>query len=260
MRPSARALFLCVVAVLRTHAALDPCAGLAEAIDVSSYFKKLLSRRLTFALLGAHDGVSNDYAYSLAVEHGWSGVALEPHPTHHAKAVALYREARLDVHVLRSAVCAKDVKTLPFYYVDTAGLPFPWWVAQISSLSEQHVLNHNYLLNRAPKSCAAAELPDTCLRDKILERIRTTRVSCSFTHHLARRYAPNLLISDVEGLDDEIVRSWLEIQRPKYIVAEIKNLADHRPFLRSLQRSGYCVQHDGHDAYAVLKEKGSWSH
>jgi len=116
-----------------------------------------------------------------------------------------------------------------------------WWVKQISSLSKQHVLNHNRLLDRAPTSCGSAGLPDTCLRNKLVERLEVTQVPCAFTQDLARQYAPELLISDVEGIDDQIVGSWLVMQKPKYIIAEIKNLVRVDEFLDDLRDLGYCV-------------------
>lgn len=245
---------LCVVlavGVRGDEGPIRPCRALRDADSPASLFVKLLSRRLTFALLGAHDGVANDHAYRLAVKHRWSGVALEPHEAHHARAAATYRASGLRVDVIRAAACTSRVESLPFYSVNTDDLPFPWWVKQISSLSEQHVLSHNRLLDRAPTSCGDAGLPDTCLRDKIIERLEETRVPCAFTHDLARRYAPDLLISDVEGMDDVMVTSWLEAQRPRYIVAEIKNLVDPEAFLRRLVSSGYCVRDDAHDVYAI---------
>ena len=79
------------------------------------------------------------------------------------------------------------------------------------------------------------------------------RVPCEFTHKLALRYRPDLLISDVEGMDDEIIASWLEVQKPKYIIAETKNLKVPIEFLDLLVKHGYCVRDDGHDAYAIIR-------
>ena len=231
---------------------LKPCQALKETSDASLLFTRILSRKLTFALLGAHDGVANDHAYKLAVKHRWSGVAVEAHVQHFRSARDAYRLSGLDVDVLNAAVCAIDRVNLPFFYVDTSNLPFPWWVKQISSLSKQHILNHNRLLDRAPTSCGNAGLPDTCLRNKIVERLRVIQVPCAFAHSLAKKYQPELLISDVEGVDDQMVGSWLEVQKPKYIIAEIKNLAKPREFLNFLEAQGYCVRDDNHDAYAIL--------
>lgn len=232
---------------------VSPCRALIETAKPSSLFAKLLSRNLKFALLGAHDGVANDHAYKLAIKHRWSGVALEPHPLHHESASAAYRASGLNVDVIQAAACVTDEMSLPLYHVDTSGLPFPWWVRQISSLDKQHVLDHNRLLDRAPKSCGNAGLPETCLRDKIKERLRVTEVPCVFTHKLARTYDPELLITDVEGLDDQTVASWLQIHSPKYILSETKNLSPPRvrEFVRLLQTNGYCARDDGHDVYAI---------
>lgn len=232
---------------------LKPCQALMETSDVSLLFTRILSRKLTFALLGAHDGLANDHAYKLAVKHRWSGVALEPHARHYRSARDAYSLSGLDVDVLNAAACTTDEENLPFFYVDTSNLPFPWWVRQISSLSKQHILNHNYLLDRAPSSCGNAGLPDTCLRNKIVERLKVSQVPCAFTHSLAMQYQPELLISDVEGVDDQMVSSWLEVQKPKYIIAETKNLAKPREFLNFLKAEGYCVRDDEHDAYAILE-------
>jgi hypothetical protein len=247
-------LFMFVTHAYENEKPLKPCQALQETSNLSSLFVRLLSRRLTFALLGAHDGVANDHAYKLAVRHRWSGVALEPHFLHYNTALKTYRAAELDVDVIHSAACTERVEGLPFYYINTDGLPFPWWVKQISSLSKQHVLNHNRLLYRAPTSCGSAGLPDTCLRNKLVERLEVTQVPCAFTQDLARQYAPELLISDVEGIDDQIVGSWLVVQKPKYIIAEIKNLVRVDEFLDDLRDLGYCVRDDKHDVYAILND------
>jgi hypothetical protein len=63
-----------------------------------------------------------------------------------------------------------------------------------------------------------------------------------------------LLISDVEGIDDQIVGSWLAVQKPKYIIAEIKNLVRVDEFLDDLRDLGYCVRDDKHDVYAILND------
>ena len=181
-------LFMFVTHAYENEKPLKPCQALQETSHLSSLFVRLLSRRLTFALLGAHDGVANDHAYKLAVRHRWSGVALEPHFLHYNTALKTYRAAELDVDVIHSAACTERAE------------------------------------------------------------------GCVFTQDLARQYAPDLLISDVEGIDDQIVGSWLAVQKPKYIIAEIKNLVRVDEFLDELRDLGYCVRDDKHDVYAILND------
>jgi FkbM family methyltransferase len=168
---------------------------------------------LTFAKIGAHDGVSEDPCTDILLANPrWKGVLVEPLPTFAEKLRATYQDPER-FRIERVAIGDKE-GTATFYYVDAEArkhLPdLPYWFDQLASLSRDHIVNH--------------------LNGVLEPFIRETTVSVrTLESLLSALNVPNLdfLHVDTEGHDLRVLSSLdLASHRPRLIFVEHKNLSD----------------------------------
>ena len=198
-----------------------------------------IHRPVTFVQIGANDGVHDDPIRSPVRSRGWTGVLVEADPEHFARLAETYADCP-SVTLLNAAV--GNGGEMEFHYVDSTATELPDWARGIGSLLKPTVLKH------------AAECPT--LPQHVRSRVIVT---ISINSVLERIAAPaiDLLVTDVEGYDAELIRQIDFARRaPRCVYYESRHLerADHDRLLRQLIAHGYQVSPGPIDSVAIRPE------
>lgn len=198
-----------------------------------------------FVNVGACDGVHADPIYPFAIEHGWSGLAVEPVPY-------VFAELETNYAALPGVTCLHamigEPGTQTFWYVRDGSRSAPWLIRAIGSSSRQRVLDSIARVRMVMKAQAdagrdeqtsyaaptvLAEVPSRgpvtphegpLLSDDVEDFVDSVEVEsipfneCMDRHDVARI---DLLNIDAEGFDYEIIRS-IDMERfcPSVLVLE----------------------------------------
>lgn len=179
-----------------------------------------------FVNIGANDGVSNDPIWPLARRHGWSGLAVEPHPDTFAKLQANYA----DMAGVTCVQAAVSDRPLQLWTVDHPDPERQAAARQASSLS------HDYTA-RALSGLQAMGMIDG-------GSLRAVDVDCVTFADLMLRHGVervDLLNIDAEGADADIFASIdLGRFRPRVVICEThRDLPDAARLVGLLEAAGY---------------------
>lgn len=194
-----------------------------------------------FIQIGAFDGMTNDPIRQLVVEHGWTGVLIEPQRAIFERLRRSYEKfPRL---VLLNAAIAPEAGATTLWKVrDDAGAPA--WTAQLAAFDRDLVLAH---LRPRPDLAGAV----------VGERVETITLDDAFD----RAPVPvELLQIDAEGFDGEIILMLdLERHRPAIIRFEHRHLSrrEHDASVRKLVAHGYRIAVGEDDTLALRHEPGA---
>ena len=188
-----------------------------------------------FMNIGANDGLSGDPLREFIFRYRWRGVLVEPVPYIFHRLVRAY--AGRPGLFFEQAALGPHTGTLPFWTIrqnDT----LPPGHDQIGSFDRRQVLKH------AP------------LFPGLEEFVTCVPVPCLTFADLLRKYGlshVDLVLSDVEGADAELVRQILQTDvRPRLILYEEQHLSatDRDDSRRRLRDAGYSLSSDGVDVAA----------
>ena len=194
-----------------------------------------------FIQIGAFDGMTNDPIRQLVVDHGWTGVLIEPQRAMFERLRRSYSQCPRLVF-LNAAIAAESGSTTLWKVRDDAGAPA--WTAQLASFDRDLVHAH---LRPWPDLQGAV----------VGERVETITLDDAFD----RAPAPVELVQiDAEGFDGEIIRMLdLERHRPAIIRFEHRHLGrrEHDAAIRKLVAHGYRIAVAEDDTLALRYEPGA---
>lgn len=183
-----------------------------------------------FVQIGAFDGTTDDPIYDLVMSRGWSGIVIEPQEFAFNLLKENYKN-RSDVICLNIAVGEVNGEKI-LYSVKTVS-PVPSWSKQVASLDKNMLT-----------SCG--------LDGEIIEK-RTKCITLSSLFDKYRITKLDLLLTDIEGYDAEIIRTVPFAKlKPKFIVFEHKHLdpSSYKNIIRFLKGNGYRLGKEGGDTIA----------
>lgn len=200
-------------------------------------------RRKTFAgpplvvQVGANDhSKQDDDPARAAIQLGWRAILIEPIPSMFERLAARYAKLasrspgrlRLENGAICDS-CARD--TMPIHSIDASSRSAGWgsqhadprcigpeqaWVAELSSFSRQHLLNHQPLLaTNLSAECTACSarvgraLPPTCMSRVIEANIVQLPARCvCLRRELQHEVHVDLLVVDAEGFDAAVLAQY----------------------------------------------------
>jgi FkbM family methyltransferase len=213
------------------------CAvGAADSLAVSWVIGHRAGRPLTFAQIGANDGVIWDPLHAVVRAYGWSGLLVEPIPDMFERLVANY-EGVPNLSFENAAIGAADGTATLYSLQPRPGDPY--WAELISSFDRATVCSHEGLITGVDERIV--EIPVTSL----------TFPTLVSRHQLN---SIDLLNVDTEGYDYEILKqidfssSWA----PTFVIYERRHLDHHtdRAARRMLRGAGYRLADIWPDALA----------
>jgi FkbM family methyltransferase len=191
---------------------------------------------LTFAHIGAHDGVKNDPIFPYVKKHGWRGVLVEPVPFFFDQLKANYAGTP---HLAFENVGIADTDgTLEFFHLP-AHFDDPNWLQQIGTF-DRHAIEFNLAerLDLLPH-ITSIHIPTISLKT-LFERNHITQL--------------DLLLLDVEGLEWRILQQLRPLSvRPRYLFFEwgCMEKTDLDALLQFLESAHYEFYSSGGDVLAV---------
>jgi FkbM family methyltransferase len=195
-----------------------------------------------FVQVGSNDGEQFDPLRRAILRTRWRGIMVEPVPEVFRRLHANYGHLSDRIALENVAVADRD-GSLPFYHLATVedhrreGLP--QWYDGIGSFDRDHVLKHVDHIPDVERRLVCTEVPAVTF-DSLCER-----------NHVD---ALDLLQIDVEGYDDQLIRSIdLARWRPRLIIYEHYHLAEpaQRACRGLLASQGYATIEDGMDTWCM---------
>jgi FkbM family methyltransferase len=186
--------------------------------------------------IGANDGCSNDPVRKYVREFGWSGLLVEPIPSVFEKLTETYRGIP-NIKLENCAVASVD-GTVSLYRVrPDAGLPT--YAQELASFDKRIILKQRRTVPDIARHISTINVPAKSVRSL-------------FEQHAIRRV--NLLVSDTEGFDYEVLKMVFETQvLPDIILFEWTHLrhVEKIDCARLLVERGYCYMSIERDTLAV---------
>lgn len=193
-----------------------------------------------FIQVGAFDGMTNDPLREMVLEHGWTGILVEPQREAFRQ---LERNYRNQPGIVLRNVAVADVSGPRPLYTLRPGDALPSWARQLASFRREVILQHRDVI------------PD------IADRIETETVECLTFEDLLAPMRPSridLLQVDAEGYDFEILKLFHGAGlRAQIIGFEHTHLSrpERDACVEHLISLGYRVALDGPDAVACLRDE-----
>lgn len=190
---------------------------------------------VTFCLVGANDGTTNDHIFPFAKRMGWRGILVEPVPTYFEELKKAYEGLPV---VFENVAIHKSERSMLLHYLDAAKASLPSWAKGVGSFQKENLDLIDDLPNRD-------------------EAIVTKEVSCFPLAEVVERSGLDhidIFVIDVEGYDGEIVRqiefdSW----KVQTVVFEHKLLKpdDLALCIELLEKNGFTHSRDNYDLLAT---------
>lgn len=197
-----------------------------------------------FVEIGANDGEQHDHLRPMIVAHEWRGVMVEPVPYVFERLLSNYAGVP-GVTMENSAIGESDGWSR-FYHLapsqDYERDGLPQWYDGIGSFSRDAVLAHGRLIPDIDSRLVETEVP--CLTfDSLLAKHRLEKV--------------DLLLTDTEGYDDELLRHIdFSVHQPTLVIYEHYHLAerDRLACRARMQDYGYETMAEGFDTWCLRPE------
>ena len=215
-------------------------------VDILSYFKNY---KFSVLEVGGMDGKTFDPLFH-NISSKWSVKVLEPVPFQYRKLQHNYKN-RPNVELFNRALNYTNDKT-KMYTIDGNGIAndtaLPEWVNGISSLyNDRNSIGENYWNGRGK-----VHLKKGLSYDTIKNHIREIEVDCTTIEELGLD-SVDILQSDTEGFDYNILKIVLSKFKPYIIMFEWNNLPDDELSKTKELLSDYLVKFDRQDALCILK-------
>lgn len=196
-------------------------------------------RTLTFVQVGVYDGVTNDPLYPYIVDHGWTGLLIEPQSEACQRLRDLHRN-RPGIRVVQAAIHDHDGEMNLFRVQMNSDLPA--WCGGLASFSRESIEKHESL---APG-----------VSNAIVEETVQTRTFRTLLSESGSNGVPDILQIDTEGFDAQIL-NWFPFDEmaPPIVQFERKHLdvPTQEACLDRLTTFGYrFAPSGGEDLLAVL--------
>ncbi|MGB8191254.1 MAG: FkbM family methyltransferase [Chitinophagaceae bacterium] len=188
-----------------------PVTSIPERIE--NYFRQHASRKIHIIIIGANNGITEDFLSAYMKKSNSVGVLVEP-VSYLFKTLQETFKGYSDLYFENSAVYTKNCKRA-FYRVEKAP-ELPDWAEGLGSFNKKNILHH---VNQVP-----------ALKSHLVKET----VNCLTFDALVKKYNFNtidILQIDVEGYDFEIIKNIdFETHRPKMIIVEILHLSIYECF------------------------------
>ena len=96
-------------------------------------------KNVNFIQVGANDGVNADFLRVRALEYGWSGILIEPHPVYFNLAKIAYGNSPL--FAWERVAISNTLTTATLYYFADVPPELPW-IRGIASFNRDHIVKH----------------------------------------------------------------------------------------------------------------------
>jgi FkbM family methyltransferase len=205
-------------------------------ILLKKYLYDIDGKPFHFIQIGSYDGIMHDPLFPFLRNNiDWHGKMLEPQMKPYSKLKELYKN-HPNISVLNYAIAQNEGKKL-LYSLDGEGLPE--WTNELASFIKDNILAHEKWIPN--------------IESYIVENEVST---ISFNNLLQDIHKLDLLLTDTEGFDGEIIRMFPFVKlKPKIIRFESKHLKAREldEILELLHFHGYVFAKDGdEDTIALL--------
>lgn len=190
---------------------------------------------VTFCVVGANDGITNDHLYPFARRHRWKGILVEPVPAYFAELKKAY--AGLPV-VLENVAIHRTETKMTIHFLDAAKADLPAWAKGVGSFDKGKLESLSELPQRSD-ALATAEV-DCLPLETLVGRSGLDRV--------------DVFMIDVEGYDAEVVRQIdFDGWKVRVVIFEHKLLSkeDMADCLSLLDAHGFRREQDRYDVIAT---------
>jgi FkbM family methyltransferase len=227
----------------RLHAALkgiflklpESVRGRQMIHDRLEEFGRSNHQDVTFCVVGANDGVTNDHLYSFAKRHRWKGILVEPVPPYFAELKKAYEGLPV---VLENVAIHRTETKMTIHYLDAAKANLPAWAKGVGSFDKTKLDTLSELPQRGD-ALSAVEV-DCFPLETVVKRSGFDRI--------------DVFVVDVEGYDAEIVRQIdFDGWKVRVLIFEHKLLSkeDMADCLALLDAHGFQRVQDRYDVIAV---------
>ncbi len=227
----------------RLHAALkgmflklpESIRGRQMIYDRLREFGKMNRQDVTFCVVGANDGITNDHLYAFAKRHLWKGILVEPVPPYFAELKKAYEGLPV---VLENVAIHRTETKMTIHYLDAAKANLPAWAKGVGSFDKTKLDTLSELPQRSD-ALSAVEV-DCFPLETVVKRSGFDRI--------------DVFMIDVEGYDAEIVRQIdFDGWKVRVVIFEHKLLSkeDMADCLALLDAHGFQRVQDRYDVIAV---------
>jgi len=190
---------------------------------------------VTFCVVGANDGVTNDHLYPFARRFRWKGILVEPVPPYFAELKKAYEGLPV---ILENVAIHRSETKMTIHFLDAAKANLPAWAKGVGSFDKSKLETLSELPQRGD---ALTQIEVECLPlEAVVERSGLGRV--------------DVFMIDVEGYDAEIVRQIdFDAWKVRVVIFEHKLLSkeDMADCLALLDAHGFHRVQDRYDVIAT---------
>lgn len=196
-----------------------------------------ISRRqdVTFCVVGANDGVTNDHLYPFAKQFRWKGILVEPVPPYFAELKKAYEGLPV---VLENVAIHRTESKMSIHFLDAAKADLPAWAKGVGSFDKSKLETLSELPQRGD---ALTQIEVDCFPlETVVNRSGLDRI--------------DVFMVDVEGYDAEIVRQIdFDAWKVRVVIFEHKLLSkeDMADCLALLDAHGFKRVQDRYDVFAT---------
>lgn len=196
---------------------------------------KFRHQDVTFCVVGANDGVTNDHLYPFAKRFRWKGILVEPVPPYFAELKKAYEGLPV---VLENVAIHRTESKMTIHFLDAAKANLPAWAKGVGSFDKSKLETLSELPQRGD---ALTQIEVDCFPLKtVVERSGLDRI--------------DVFMVDVEGYDAEIVRQIdFDAWKVRVVIFEHKLLSkeDMADCLALLDSHGFKRVQDRYDVIAT---------
>ena len=190
---------------------------------------------VTFCVVGANDGVTNDHLYPFARRHRWKGILVEPVPSYFTELKKAYQGLPV---VLENVAIHRTESKMTIHFLDSSKARLPAWAKGVGSFEKSNLESLSELPQRGD---ALSKMEVECFPlETVVNRSGLDRI--------------DVFMIDVEGYDAEIVRQ-IDFDRwaVKVVIFEHKLLSpeDLADCLSILDSHGFERDQDRYDVIAT---------
>lgn len=190
---------------------------------------------ITFCVVGANDGVTNDHLYPFAKRFRWKGILVEPVPPYFAELKKAYEGLPV---ILESVAIHRTEARMTMHFLDAAKDNLPAWAKGVGSFDKSKLETLSELPQRGD---ALSQIEVDCFPlETVVERSGLDRI--------------DVFMVDVEGYDAEIVRQIdFDAWKVRVVIFEHKLLSkeDIADCLALLDSHGFTRAQDRYDVMAT---------
>jgi FkbM family methyltransferase len=196
---------------------------------------KFRHQDVTFCVVGANDGVTNDHLYPFAKRFRWKGILVEPVPPYFAELRKAYEGLPV---VLENVAIHRTESKMTIHFLDAAKANLPAWAKGVGSFDKSKLETLSELPQRGD---ALTQIEVDCFPlETVVERSGLDRI--------------DVFMVDVEGYDAEIVRQIdFDAWKVRVVIFEHKLLSkeDMADCLALLDSHGFKRVQDRYDVIAT---------